>query len=113
MSGAGALRSTVYDLLTFLRAHLEPQPSALAAALGLVQQPRATVNQSLQVGLGWHRSPVPGTEHGALWHNGGTGGTFSYLALVPEARTGVVVLTNTARPVDPLGLQLLHDLTQG
>lgn len=113
MSGAGALRSTVHDLLTFLRAHLEPESSALPGAIRLAQQPRATVNEALRVGLGWHLSPLPKTEHVALWHNGGTGGTFSYLALVPEARVGVVVLTNTAHPADPLGLQLLQSLAQG
>lgn len=112
MPGAGALRSTVSDLLAFLRAHVEPQTTTLPAALTLVQQPRTNVNRLLQVGLGWHLSPVRGTKHRALWHNGGTGGSFSYVALIPDARVGVVVLTNTARPVDGLGLDLLQQLAQ-
>jgi serine-type D-Ala-D-Ala carboxypeptidase/endopeptidase len=111
MPGAGALYSTVHDLLAFLRAHLEPQSTALPEALRLVQQPRATVNRWLQVGLGWHMSPVRGTGRTSLWHNGGTGGFASYVALLPDARAGVVVLTNTARPVDRLGVRLLQHLT--
>lgn len=111
MPGAGALRSTVGDLLTLLHAHLEPGTTALPEAIRLVQEPRATVNRWLQVGLGWHLSPMRGTEHKVLWHNGGTGGSFSYVGLVPGANTGVVVLTNTARSVDRLGLRLLQQLT--
>jgi CubicO group peptidase (beta-lactamase class C family) len=107
MPGAGALRSTVHDLLKLLHAHLDPDTCALSEAVSLVQRPRATASRRLQVGLGWHRSPVPGTTHTALWHNGGVGGSFSFVALLPEARAGVVALTNTARSVDRLGFGLL------
>lgn len=110
MAGAGALRSTVHDLLALLRAHLDPHLTGLTEALTLVQQPRATVNRRLQVGLGWHLSAIRGTPHTALWHNGGTGGSFSYVALLREARVGVVVLTNTVRSVDRLGTRLLRQL---
>jgi serine-type D-Ala-D-Ala carboxypeptidase/endopeptidase len=110
MPGAGALHSTVNDLLTLLRAHLEPDTCALPEAVRLVQQPRATAHRWLRVGLGWHLSPVRGTQHSALWHNGGTGGFASYVALMPDAHVGVVVLTNTARPVDRVGIRLLQRL---
>lgn len=112
MPGAGALYSTVHDLLALLRAHLEPQTTAIPEALRLVQQPRATLNRWLRVGLGWHLSPLRGTEHAVLWHNGGTGGFFSYVALLPAARAGVVVLSNTARPVDGVGLRVLQQLVR-
>lgn len=112
MAGAGAFHSTVHDLLKLLHAHLDPHITALSGAVRLVQQPRATCNRWLQVGLGWHLSPIGRTGHTALWHNGGTGGSFSYVALLPEAKAGVVVLTNTARPVDRLGLDLLLQLAR-
>jgi D-alanyl-D-alanine-carboxypeptidase/D-alanyl-D-alanine-endopeptidase len=112
MPGAGALRSTVQDLLMFLRAHLDPSSTAMPEALRLVQQPQAQANRWLQVGLGWHLSPLRGTDHRALWHNGGTAGSCSYVALVPDAGVGVVALTNTGRPVDSLGVRLLTRLVQ-
>jgi serine-type D-Ala-D-Ala carboxypeptidase/endopeptidase len=111
MPGAGALYSTVPDLLTLLRAHLQPDGTALPDALRLVQQPRVRRNRWLQVGLGWFSSPVRSTGHTALWHNGGTGGFTSYLALLPAAEAGVVVLADTARSVDGLGVRLLATLS--
>jgi CubicO group peptidase (beta-lactamase class C family) len=111
MAGAGALYSTVPDLLTLLRAHLEPDGTALSDALRLVQQPRARRNRWLQVGLGWFLSPVRSSGHTALWHNGGTGGFASYVAVLPAAEAGVVVLADTARSVDRLGVRLLASLT--
>src|SRR4051794_5240773 len=73
MPGAGALYSTVPDLLTLLRAHLQPDRTALPDALRLVQQPRVCRNRWLKVGLGWFLSPVRSSGLTALWHNGGTG----------------------------------------
>lgn len=112
MPGAGALRSTVSDQLALLRAHLDPSTSPMPAALALVQQPHARANRFVQVALGWHLSPVRGTSSTALWHNGGTGGSSSYVALLRDARIGVVVLSNMARPVDPLGARLLRRIAE-
>jgi CubicO group peptidase (beta-lactamase class C family) len=107
MSGAGALYSTVPDLLALLRAHLQPDGTALPEALRLVQQPRVRKDRWLQVGLGWLLSPVRSLDFTALWHNGRTGGFSSYVALLPAAGVGVVVLADTAVPVERLGLRLL------
>jgi D-alanyl-D-alanine-carboxypeptidase/D-alanyl-D-alanine-endopeptidase len=112
MPGAGALYSTVPDLLTLLRAHLEPDSTALPDALRLVQRPRVRRNRWLHVGLGWFLSPVRSSGHTALWHNGGTGGFASYVALLPTVDAGVVVLADRARSVDRPGVRLLSTLAQ-
>lgn len=109
MAGAGGLYSTASDLVTFLRAHLDPPPS-LAEAFRLLQQPRARVNRWVRAAMGWRLIAHRGGPHAALWHNGGTGGFAGHVSLLPQARAGVVVLTNTARPVDTIGLGLLHKL---
>lgn len=109
LAGAGALRSTATDLLALLRAHLEPAASPLAGSIELCTAPRRRVRGALRIALGWHvldrrqRAPV-------WWHNGGTGGFFSFVGFVPESQVAVAVLTNTARSVDRLGMQLLDDL---
>ena len=110
MPGAGALRSTVRDLLTLLRAHLDPGSTPIPEALALVQQPRAKANRWLQIGLAWHLSPLRGTGATIVWHNGATAGSHSFLALLPAARAGVVVLSNTGRPVEALGHRVLQRL---
>jgi D-alanyl-D-alanine-carboxypeptidase/D-alanyl-D-alanine-endopeptidase len=45
-----------------------------------------------------------------LWHNGGTSGFRSFVAVAQKSGTAVVVLSNTARSVDRLGLRLLKAL---
>jgi CubicO group peptidase (beta-lactamase class C family) len=107
MAGAGALYSTVPDLLALLRAHLEPDGTSFPDALRLVQQPRVRSNRWLQVGLGWLMSPSRSGRGTVVWHNGRTGGFSSYVAFVPAAGVGVVVLADTARPVERLGGRLL------
>jgi serine-type D-Ala-D-Ala carboxypeptidase/endopeptidase len=110
LPGAGALRSSVDDLLSFVQAHLQPFGSPLRPAIQLAREPRATANRQLSVALGWHvlerRQGTPW-----WWHNGGTGGFFSFVGFDPVASVGVVVLSNTARSVDRLGAALLQRLT--
>lgn len=105
MSGWG---STATDMLAFLEAHLVPAPSSLAWAIELCVAPRRQIRGALRIGLGWHVfDRRPGAPF--WWHNGGTGGFFSFVGFVPDSQVAVVVLTNTARSVDQLGMQLLTE----
>jgi CubicO group peptidase (beta-lactamase class C family) len=109
LAGAGALRSTAADLLRFMDTQLTASPSLLAWAAGQTHRPRVQVSSRLEVGLGWHISPLLGRWR-MLWHDGSTGGFASFAGLVKETRVGVVALANTAQPVDGLGLALLEAL---
>jgi serine-type D-Ala-D-Ala carboxypeptidase/endopeptidase len=106
LAGAGALRSSPADLLSLLEAHLSPQGSPLECAIRDVMTPRAQLNRSLGIGLGWHvvrdRGGTP-----RWWHNGGTGGFRSFIGFDPTAARGVVVLANDTRSVDRIGHRLL------
>ncbi len=112
-AGAGALFSTVNDMMTFLRANIDPDGTPLAAALRLAQTPRARANRWLEVGLGWHLSPFGEPGHSIHWHNGGTGGFFSFTAFDPAAEVGVFVVSNTARSVDRLAQAVVSKLVSG
>lgn len=109
LAGAGALRSTVTDLLVFLDAHVRPAESPLAAAIDLAMPPREKVRGPMKIALGWL---VRGNRDGSAWwwHNGRTRGFSSFVGFDPEARTGVAVLANTARSVDRLGINLLKSI---
>jgi D-alanyl-D-alanine-carboxypeptidase/D-alanyl-D-alanine-endopeptidase len=107
LASAGALRSTVADLLAFLRLHLGEGEPSLVRAAALTHAARARHSRAA-VGLGWARLPLLGTEHELLFHNGGTGGFRSFAAFVPATQTAVVVLSNSARSVDALGLRILQ-----
>ena len=106
LAGAGALRSTVSDMLTFLAANLDSARTPLVRALQQTHASRhATDNPSMTVGLAWHILARPvGT---IVWHNGGTGGYRSYIGFDAARRIGVVVLSNVSISVDDIGFHLL------
>jgi CubicO group peptidase (beta-lactamase class C family) len=111
--GAGALRSTATDMLCLLRANLDPAQTPLAPQIECTQRPRLRAAKRVEVGLGWLIARPPGAAGPVLWHNGGTSGFRSFSAVAREAGTAVVVLSNTARSVDRLGLRLLKALASG
>jgi CubicO group peptidase (beta-lactamase class C family) len=111
LAGAGALRSTATDMLWLLRANLNPAGTPLASQLERTQLPRLRMANRAEVGLGWLIARPPGAAGPVLWHNGGTGGFRSFVGAARQTGTAVVVLSNTARSVDRLGLRLLKALS--
>lgn len=106
LAGAGALRSTVNDMLTFVEANLGLHESPLQVAMAETHAPRRDFpGPNMQIGLGWVIRGGHGRE--LHWHNGGTGGYRSFLGFDLESKTGVVVLSNSGDSVDDLGFHLL------
>ncbi len=110
LAGAGGLRSSAADLVTFARAQLGGATGGLAAAIRTSHGLEHRVNERLDVRLGWFGQELPPDPGGDryLWHNGQTGGFASYLAVVPERGVAVVVLSNAARSVDGPATELLR-----
>ncbi|HJR60960.1 MAG TPA: serine hydrolase domain-containing protein [Vicinamibacterales bacterium] len=108
LAGAGALRSSAEDMLTFLAANLDPPAtSTLGRAIRQSHAPRFTIREGRRVGLLWG---LPTTQYGRtlIVHNGGTGGYRTFAGCDPDRRIAVVVLSNqTAQSVDPIGMHLL------
>jgi len=96
LAGAGALRSSANDLLTFLEAFLGYKASPLAPAMKTMFDVRRLFGK-LEVGLGWTISSVHDREIAA--HEGGTGGFRSLVGYDPKERIGVVVLSNASTPI--------------
>ncbi len=106
LAGAGALRSDVDDMLTFLAANLHPPDTALGRAMRASHVPRGTLGETARIGLHWI---VTTTRFGrtVIWHNGGTAGYRTFIGFDPERRIGVVVLSNRSNSVDAIGRHLL------
>jgi len=108
LAGAGALRSSANDMLTFLAAELGYTQTPLAPAMKAMLQPRRSAGgPGMEVALAWHVFSANGKT--IFWHNGGTGGYRTFMGFDAEARTGVVVLTNAGSLAGPddIGRHLL------
>jgi CubicO group peptidase (beta-lactamase class C family) len=107
LAGAGAIRSSANDLLTFLEAFLVYKESPLAPAMKAMLEFCRPLGKA-KIGLGWFIFPNDGRE--IAMHDGGTGGFCAFIAYDPEERIGVVVLSNAFTPsgVVDIGLHLLN-----
>ena len=126
LEGAGAIRSTAADMLTYLDANLHPEkyaagaapgsPAAtLPAAIAIDHEPRAEVDEvgkGARIALAWFISP----KTGSYGHSGGTGGYGTYSVFNPGHDYAVVALYNRdndfPRFVDQVG-ENISDLLLG
>lgn len=107
LAGAGAIRSSLHDMLRYVAANMGLKKSKLYPAMQLAQQPRHDkAGNGARVGLGWHM--VKGAEGDVVLHTGGTGGYRTFAGFCPQTGKGVVVLTNSDKGAEDIGLHLLN-----
>ena len=109
LAGAGALRSTANDILTFLAANLGFIKTPLAPDMAdETSIRRPTTIPDTEIAYAWHIQTKDGKS--VIWHNGGTGGYRTFMGFDPKARVGVVALANISTPagVDDIALHLLN-----
>jgi serine-type D-Ala-D-Ala carboxypeptidase/endopeptidase len=94
LAGAGALRSTVVDMVTYLRAHLHPERTPIPEVLRLAIGPHRSFRRGkAAIGLGWLH--VRQKDRTIVWHNGGTVGFGSMAAFDPAGDGALVMLSNS------------------
>ena len=103
---AGALHSTVPDLLRFANAVLDTTRGPLAKAIAFAIVPRRKYDATDSVGLAWHHARVDGND--VVWHNGGTGGYRSFMGVAIATGRAIVVLTNANVSMDGVAISLLR-----
>jgi len=106
-AGAGALRSTVLDMLDFVAANVGPATTELGRSMRASHEPREPAGGANEVGLNWHILTLGGDR--IVWHNGGTAGFRTFIGFDPVRRVGAVVLTNSAHGADDIGFHLIND----
>jgi D-alanyl-D-alanine-carboxypeptidase/D-alanyl-D-alanine-endopeptidase len=95
LAGAGALRSTANDLLTFLAAMMGYAVNPLAAAQETaLSVRRPTGAPFMETGLGWDIDTRGGTE--IISKGGATAGYNTFIGYSPKTGVGVVALANTS-----------------
>jgi D-alanyl-D-alanine-carboxypeptidase/D-alanyl-D-alanine-endopeptidase len=107
LAGAGAIRSTVNDMLIFAAANLGLIHSVLDSAILLTHIIRdSTGIPDVDIAMGWHVFKKFGSP--IIWHNGGTGGYRTFIGLDENKKTGVVVLSSSANSIDDIALHVLN-----
>lgn len=105
LAGAGALRSSLDDMMRFVAAVLSPPNNDVGRAIALALTPRFRVNQALSLGLNWHRTAFEGDT--LVWHNGGTAGFRTFIGVNSRTRAGVVLLGNSSQDNDDIARHIL------
>ncbi len=102
VNAAGAIISTVDDLLTFAQFHLDGgvtrdgQRLLSEAAAHAMRQPQIkAANFAESYGIGWELHEWDGVQ--VIGHGGSTNGFNARLAIVPERQFAIAVLTNSGR----------------
>lgn len=107
LQAAGAIRSNAIDMTRYIQAQLDT--SNLITQY--TQKASFTINESLQIGLGWH---IMLEKNGSktYWHNGGTGGFTSTCFFSKEHQTGLIILSNVGNNlnIDRLGRYIFDNL---
>lgn len=102
---AGGARSTAADMARYAQALLADDP-ALGVGAAEVLDPRHDAGANGRIGLAWFTSEAAGGGS-TTWHNGGTAGYSTMLAMDRELGMAVFVNGDTASSVDDLGMRLL------
>ncbi|QKW18229.1 beta-lactamase family protein [Kitasatospora sp. NA04385] len=113
LPAAGAVRAGGADLLRYLRAHLDPRPTAvadaLADALRDVQRPRLRLPGSGdELCLVWNRRRSDGRD--LYFHSGGTRGFTAFVGFRPGDAVAVAALANTGPALNGRFVQAGYDL---
>jgi CubicO group peptidase (beta-lactamase class C family) len=110
LAGAGAIRSSAKDMLTFLAANLGITQSNLSKPMELAHEARVDAGKNMKVGLGWHI--LDSAQAQIIWHNGGTGGYRSFCGFTKDNKIGVVVLSNMNISADDIGFHILDNTNE-
>lgn len=109
LAGAGGIRSSGKDMLSFLSYAMGLKDSDLRESFELTQKTTHKINDQLSMGLGWHMlHQGDDNDRTFIWHNGRTPGFTSFVGFDPESSQGVVVLSNSNTIVDDIGIWLLE-----
>ena len=105
-SPAGALRSTVNNLLSYAEANMTNSNTLLSKAMSLTHQ--LTYDKDTKVGLGWHVILIDSVAYD--FHDGGTGGCSSFIAFNTDKKMALVVLANCFESVNAMSTDILRQL---
>lgn len=106
LAGLGALKSNVNDLLRLAQFQFKMPESKLENAMALTRQFTYYLPPNTDVGLGWNMNMS--NDVVVYWHNGGTGGSSSFMAIIPDTKSALIILSNSEHSVDEMSMKILE-----
>lgn len=109
LSGSGALKSNLSDLLRYLGFNLNRVDSTtLSKAFELTKTPQWIISENDDYAMGWNIR-LNG-DRKFYWQEGSTSGAKSFLGYIAEKNIGIVILTNTMHGIQEMAMQILEAL---
>lgn len=102
------VKSSAGDLMHFMRAFMSLSGTSFDDYFSnFTKQNNTSFNDKLFYSTGWHGIKI-NKKTKALVSNGNTNGHSAFIGMVPETKTGVVVLSNSSYGTKDLGLLILR-----
>jgi CubicO group peptidase (beta-lactamase class C family) len=109
MAGAGAVRSTLIDMMRYLDFELGRVDVPLRSLLPALHEPRHAAGPNGSVGLAWQMRDGPNGK--VIYKDGAMPGYAAFMVFAPSRGTGVVVLSNQAGCAVPkIASQIMGEL---
>jgi CubicO group peptidase (beta-lactamase class C family) len=110
MAGAGAVRSTLRDMMRYLDFELGKVDLPLTSLLPAMHRPYHAAGPNSSIGLGWEMRERPdGTK--LIFKDGAVTGYAAFIVFSPSDQSGAVVLANQAGcPVGRIAMQIMREL---
>lgn len=107
-AGSEGIKTTAGDLINYMKAFMAISSTSLDNNLPeLTTYNHTSFNSKLFTSMGWHVLKI-NKNNRAILSNGGTNGHSAFIGMVPENKTGVVVLSNSSFGTKDLGLLILR-----
>jgi D-alanyl-D-alanine-carboxypeptidase/D-alanyl-D-alanine-endopeptidase len=104
---AGALRSSMTDMLRFAAANVDGGGGALRQAMAAARSPRKSIDVGLRIGLAW--STLRSADREIVAHDGASAGFAGFVGIDEARRTAIVLLSNSAASVEDVGYHVLDE----
>ncbi len=114
MAPCGGLHSNIGDMMKFLAANLGTVKTPLKDVFDYMHNPRIIFHNKkfgdASIGLSWMVSPLGIENRNYVWLNSLTGGFASFIGFEETTLNGVVILSNTALPVEEMGKNIISHM---
>lgn len=107
MAGAGAIKTTISSTAAFLRKQITAQDKAVQLSQNVID-----TGIEPQTAWAWQVNTLKNQADTLFWHNGMTGGFSSFYGFFKQKKTGLIMLSNVAHPVDAFAGEILKAMNR-